>query len=473
MKKRMLLFAAIAVTLIYSLSCRRQVEAVNNHDQSLIEKAQSWFVKFESTAKLQDQFKQINYLWNKAQVVTLSGKNQVIAVPIVERKPNTSYRGIRFLYLFPWKNGKGFYSEVQEVLPDLDYAVYNKKIAVKTFSGYVARWDLEKGFSYGLKYKQGVAVSGANFKIVPVDSVNITIRLKQSGRILDPVTVIGYIHRADPFFYQVYVVPFQTDYNYFYNPCEYTNCNPVDMNQYYTDELLQSILNAFLANLYTAMENQNVKDSANDPCITSVLATLQSISQSLPAVVNGTFGTNATFDYTILSRYLGTELDAASGFRTNDPTAYLVALNTYFKTRTDLETASSILHESMHVQMMAWYNGANLNNNTALADSLAKNYGFLLKDVTMNETQQHELMANHYLDCMSTALQLFANARNIPADAQYCRDIAWGGLLDSKAFLALSAADQARIKNRVNAETDPKGSTVNINKLDAKGQGCN
>lgn len=468
----MLLFAAIAVALIYSLSCRRQVEVVNRPDQTLIEKAQSWFVKFESTAKLQDQFKQINYLWNKAQVVTLSDKNQAIAVPIVERKPNTSYRGIRFLYLFPWKNGKGFYSEVQEVLPDLDYTVYNKKIAVKTFSGYVARWDLEKGFSYGIKYKQGVAVSGANFKIVPVDSVNITTRLKQSGRILDPVTVIGYIHRADPFFYQVYVVPFQTDYNYFYNPCEYTNCNPVNMDQYYTDEILQGMLNSFFAYLFQSLENKNITDNTNNPCVASVLGTLQSISKSLPDIVNSSFGSNGTFNITINESLLSNGSRGKTTFANGDYTNFLITLNSYYSGRSDLSTAATLIHEAMHAQLDAWYAQAVIEGNTQLKEDLEKNYGFTIDAATINTTVQHDLMASHYVDCIATALQEFASSRNIDVSSQYCRDLAWSGLTGTSLFDNLPTSDKTRIQNALNAELDPKGTSVNTGNQAAKGQGC-
>ncbi len=473
MKKRMLLFSVIAVALIYSLSCRRQVDVVNNHEQNLIEKAQNWFTQLESTAKFQEQFKQVNYLWNKAEIVTLSNKNQAIAVPIVERNARPGYHGIRFLYLYPWKNGKSFYTEVQEILPDLDYTVYNRKIALKTFSGYVARWDLERGFSYGTKYKQGVAVSGADLKIVPIDSVNTTARLKQSGRILDPVTVIAYIHRADNNYYQINIVPFETDYNYHYNPCEYTNCNPIDLNEYYTDEMLQNMLNAYLGYLFSSLENKNIKDSTNDPCVASVLGTLQSISQSLPDIVNTTFSSNANFTITIKEGDLGPNGRGRTTYGGGDYSNFLITLNSVYNSRTDLSTAATLIHEALHAQLNAWYGEAVAANNTQLKEELEKNYGFTLNNATINTSVQHDLMADHFIGSIASALQTFASSRGIEVTMQDCKDIAWTGLTATTLFTNLSQTDRDRIQKALDAELDPKKTSVNqTNQAQAKGKGC-
>ncbi|MFN7275009.1 MAG: hypothetical protein ACK5VF_08010, partial [Bacteroidota bacterium] len=91
----------------------------------------------------------------------------------------------------------------------------------------------------------------------------------------------------------------------------------------------------------------------------------------------------------------------------------------------------------------------------------------------MNKTQ-HQDIVNRYKDMIASALLEFAKARGIEnIDIEYCKDLAWSGTMDSKAFEDLKDDDKERIIDRVNAEKDPmRNKGLNINRVDSKGSPC-
>jgi hypothetical protein len=86
---------------------------------------------------------------------------------------------------------------------------------------------------------------------------------------------------------------------------------------------------------------------------------------------------------------------------------------------------------------------------------------------------QHQDIVNRYKDIIADALYQFAQSKGISIDLNYCKDLAWSGTFDSKAFKDLPYSDQERILERVNAEKDPTGDKgVNTTDAEPKGHPC-
>lgn len=162
-----------------------------------------------------------------------------------------------------------------------------------------------------------------------------------------------------------------------------------------------------------------------------------------------------------------------------------VKVNNYFNNATDLSRAATIIHEAFHCQLMSWFREAITNNDASRKQQLATDYGYLFSTeilsmdsslsyiVNGGNPTQHQDMINRYRSVIADAIYVFAQAKGIPnVTLDYCKDLAWTGTFDSKAFANLSTTDKERILGRVNAERDPYGNNVNINSVTPKGNIC-
>ena len=81
-------------------------------------------------------------------------------------------------------------------------------------------------------------------------------------------------------------------------------------------------------------------------------------------------------------------------------------------------------------------------------------------------------IAVRYRNIIGEALYQFALAKNIDASLEFCKDLAWSGLQQSRAFLALTTGQKETIDARIKAEKDPYGATVNDPFNSPKGTPC-
>lgn len=254
------------------------------------------------------------------------------------------------------------------------------------------------------------------------------------------------------------------------------------------------------------MEN-SIKDSSIDACIANVLASLKNINVKFPPLVRGFFSVQPEFKMT-LKKYVNSNWDqsgvspappegaiTATNYTSN---TFNVAINRYFSDCTDLGLAATLIHEALHCQLMNWYRLAYFSpDSTSIRVSLATNYGYLfpppnieanldsiLRVIIMGQNpSQHQDMITRYKNDVGNALYQFALSKGINVTLDYCKDLAWTGCFDSKAFSDLSSTEQDRIKDRCFAEKDPYSSltftdnsnntfTVNSNNHPRKGNPC-
>lgn len=234
----------------------------------------------------------------------------------------------------------------------------------------------------------------------------------------------------------------------------------------------------------------NIKDSTNNQCVGSTLSTLKSIDSKLPKLINNFFGNAPSFNMTLKMENINTSSCTGcnpEGGHTNTNISdnnFKVFINGYYTDATNLSVAATIIHEAFHCQLMDWFRQAQIDNDTALQNQLARDYGYIFTTQLTNidsslaaivnggNATQHQDMVNRYKSLISEALYEFAQAKGISVTHAYCDDLAWAGTFDSNAFHALSSSDQTRIIEIVNAEKDPNGNTINLNNDPYKGHPC-
>ena len=195
-----------------------------------------------------------------ASTFKLANGYELITIHLMKGKQNAAYRGTRILYLYPWKNGRGYYSAVYELILDLKYTMANKgNFAVKNFSGIINNWDLQAGFQHGLKFTNGVAEKKVSLEIRP--PIN-TASASSSRTAFDPITLPNVTVYATPQDGGTYYITFSnSSYNAGYvwggggnwgsnNPCEYTSCTIDDPFQYFDEDFLKAVDDVVAESLY-------------------------------------------------------------------------------------------------------------------------------------------------------------------------------------------------------------------------------
>jgi len=489
MRKLLVLFSVLTLSLFYS-SCQREVSFHKNENDQ-ISKARNWFNNY-LIQPVNPFFKNVKYHWEKASTFTFRNGYKVVTIPITEKFKNPAYYGRRVLYLYPWKNGKGYYATFFEFLPSLEHLSTNKgNIDLKTFSGYISTWDLKKGFIRGAKFNNGIAERNIN---IEVKTILIRTNTQQERTNTDPitlpnVTVVGYIPGPNWGTYWLtlmnslgYSTSYLWDGGSGNNPCEYSGCNysenPYD---YFDPNTVNKISQELVDDQWL---DEHVKDSTNNPCAADAINQLSSISERLPVLIRDFFSADGNFSMTIKMADLGAGV--GGGTTPNVATSdFDVKLNSYFDDATDLALATTVIHEAFHCQLMSWFREAVVNNDQARKEQLAADYGYIFSQEILNmdsslvaivnggNATQHQDIVNRYKDMIAEALFQFAQAKSINADLNYCKDLAWSGTFDSRAFQALSFNEQQRIIERVNAEKDPTGDKgINTTIASPKGHPC-
>jgi hypothetical protein len=420
---------------------------------------------------------------------------------------NPSYTGRTLMYMYPWKNGKGYYINIFDIVPTDDHLKKNHgNISLKKFDGLICLWNLQTGFVGGTKYENSIANPTVQITYSSAENNSQNNLQNTSNHNLKPMICLAsypapaidwglYWSSVLYYFIGVNTNTILDNGGTIPNPCEYSGC--IDSNtpdKAFDETILNQILNDMFDEDWAA---HKVLDSTNNPCVSDVLQKLSTIDGKLPTLIRTFFGSNPSFSITIKmsnNSTWGVNGTPPSGAYTEGNITgdnFKVFINSYYNDATDLATAATIIHEALHCQLMYWYKKAVLDNDTVTQNQLANDYGFIFTS-TFNENTnlmniinggnptQHQVMANFYNDLVANAILAFAQSKGIPINLSYCKDLAWAGTFDSNSFIGLSYSDQERIKDRVSAEKDPSGTksdpsgayTINGNQSSPKGTPC-
>lgn len=484
MRKLFILLIGLALGIIY-FSCQREIPMIKNNNLQ-ISSAHQWFDNYLKKEATMPIFDHLIYHWDKASSLTFRNGYQVITVPITEVNQNPAYQGRRVLYLYPWKNGKGFYSTIFELIPTREHQKNNNgNVSLKTFDGYISTWDLKKGFVRGAKFEKGIAEK--NIKIQLSSPKQLSAAQRSSGETL-PEVIVYFSGPGDNIYWILLLngmansTPYLWDGGGGYNPCEYTPCvNQEEPADYFDPKVINDVIEDLTDKQWL---EEKVKDSTDNPCASDAINKLSSISDKLPELIRSFFNSDANFSMTIKMGDLGLGAGGSTtpNVTTND---FNVTLNSVFNDRTDLSYAATIIHEAFHCQLMSWFRETIRDNNQTVKEQLASDYGYLFSSemISMDSSlaaivnggnpTQHQDMVNRYKDKIAEALYQFSQSKGINIDMDYCKDLAWTGTFDSRAFNNLPFNTRERILERVNAEIDPTGSkNINVSEATPKGKSC-
>jgi hypothetical protein len=382
MRKIFILLILITSTLYFA--CRKET-AYSDTKNLKINDAKVWMNKFLETNQIDPMFKDIVYHWDKASNFVFKNGYSAITVPLTNNNQNPSYTGRRVLYLYPWKNGKGYYSTIFELIPESNHVKNNNgKIELKIFDGLIMTWDLKQGFVRGANFINGIPQKNiqVEYRKTRINDLHDSSQQTANTTTLPGVTVVGFIPSANWGFFFVSLMNslgYSTSYLWNAgggNPCEYSGCgyseNPSD---YFDPNTLNEINNNLRDEQWL---DENVKDSTNNPCATDVINKLSSISDKLPKLIRDFFSSDANFSMTIKMSDLGSGVggNTVPNVSTN---SFNVNLNSHFNNATDLAMATTIIHEAFHCQLMSWFREAVSNNDVTTKQQLAAAYGYLFR----------------------------------------------------------------------------------------------
>jgi len=139
-----------------------------------------------------------------------------------------------------------------------------------------------------------------------------------------------------------------------------------------------------------------------------------------------------------------------------------------FSNSTDLSWARTMLHEAVHAYLVAFY-AVDRPTWIATYPEMVEDW-----DVLQNWNDvHHEEYARSIVNEIALSLQEFGDSRGYNnLDLNYYKDLAWGGLEDTSAFMALSPSEQQRIKDIIRVELTKKDSDGNIKSQKGTDAGC-
>ena len=393
-------------------SCSKLADNVVNfssfNSKKIID-AKLWFENFSKKNEFHPFFNNINYFWNNATVFKYPNGNEIIRVPIRESFQNPFYKGQRILCLFPWKDGRGYYTAVYEFLSD---SIENhKQINTKNYNGLVCVWDLKKGFIDGIKYKSGIGISNFKIEISKINNVSTSI-LVPLTETLPNVTVIGAISPSVLDAYTILMQNILSGYNlslsFSANPCEYSDCSGMNSGFDGFDGVDSDSEPENNEDFNNIPELKEFKNFIEDPCLAEVFAHVisNSFNNNITNILHNTF--NATNDYNLL--FMDGNLND------NSLDAYTYPPIPYQNSRIELQI---ILNTGVLKGASNEYIAATIYHEVIHAYKIARGNGFF-----GDESTQHQTMALNYLNSMIDFLRnAYPNLTRDEAEA-----LSWGGL---------------------------------------------
>ncbi len=231
---------------------------------------------------------------------------------------------------------------------------------------------------------------------------------------------------------------------------------------------------------------QFVKDSTNNPCDSLVLATIRNMDTSLPRLFRNVFGSNGQINATINTTNQGATQGASTVEDLLNPTKFTISLNSYFSNASTLSKAASLLHESLHANLMFLFQKAVRENDVLYQNQIINDFKLFFDSVRvtsnsnlnyttmMNQGQigQHQIMAlQNARFSLANALFNFAKKLdpNTLVDLNYCKKLAWTGTFDSRGYKRLPLFEKDEIEDIVNGE---RGNSVNQSTFSQIGKPC-
>lgn len=139
-----------------------------------------------------------------------------------------------------------------------------------------------------------------------------------------------------------------------------------------------------------------------------------------------------------------------------------------------------MLHEAIHAYLVAYFNNSNYapSPNATFGDMMTAFHTIVIsgQDPDLNVLHHNEMAqggsGNGWIGDIAWSLKQYGIQQGYNLSNQFYMDMAWGGLTNTAAFLALPAVDRARINNTILTELTGRDGNGNAVQQSGTPVGC-
>lgn len=198
--------------------------------------------------------------------------------------------------------------------------------------------------------------------------------------------------------------------------------------------------------------NERIDDSNLPDCMKNVIERLKMLSGNTVADIIRKFsgelpGYNLRLgmkENNNPMQVAGTNSEITNGFA-------LIEFNSNLLTTqnvTDLAFATTVLHESIHAYLFAFYK----SDPSAASLTYPELFEKYSKKKALDNNLQHETIARDFVADLARSIKNYGELKGYTIDKQVYDDLAWKGLTETSSFKKLSDNDKSRIIDRIMAE---------------------
>lgn len=441
------------------LSCENEnfrQDEYSKKESLSISNAKKWFTKFETTENVDPLFQDLVYDWENAHESTLNDGSKAITVPILNQNRYVNYSSKQVLYLYS-KNNE-FTATLFDLITPSKSSQYTKRAIdnehkadvfdLDTFGGYILKWDLEKGFVKGAKFKNGTAVTNIDVTIMTANTIESLLGSNQTSKNnvneLDEVIIINNFKNQ------------KGGYMILRESKDQRTDSGSSAGGYIGDPRTGG--GGGSASTTTAEEIEDIINDSNlTPCLKAILERLKNSTNSDIASILKKLGATNVYNVTIKMGEMKFPQDYAETVRISKNNYSITLTTDTYTGATTLFKAQSLLHELTHAYFLSIVDDYNTYpTNAPFTDFPALYQAYVNKNFPGGATvAQHEAIAEKYVDAIAMALQEYNTNSLIVMSNQVYSDLAWFGLRDTPIFKSKfkeGSPDFIRMQNRFLAE---------------------
>ncbi|MBJ2124398.1 hypothetical protein [Flavobacterium sp. IB48] len=146
--------------------CQKDDNDVGQTDARILSSAKEWFKAYESNGDNFELLQNLDYKWNDAEIRNSKDGTKTIIVPVNEAKKDATELWEQKLYIYKLSENN-YEALLFEIFPNgTSRSPEDLSIDSATFSGYIAAWDLKKGFVKTASFENGRLIENGTVKLV-------------------------------------------------------------------------------------------------------------------------------------------------------------------------------------------------------------------------------------------------------------------------------------------------------------------
>lgn len=245
---------------------------------------------------------------------------------------------------------------------------------------------------------------------------------------------------------------------------EYLGENSTEEKQDFILEMLNAIIEDDATILDTETFDEQIITEL-PPCITQIVTDLQSLENGkFGEIIKKFAGSNPiplNYDWKIVKGPLSDQKSAVTTpvISSTTPIPTTTLNEDYINVSTELSWARTIMHEAFHAYLVSVYRYRDIDQSYVnLLNQYFDDFNYYA-----NDTHHHIFAETTIVSEISTALKEYGTLKGYNLTQQFCDDMAWGGLNETAAFLALPSTQRERILCTIAAErNDSDVNTLSI-----------